>query len=106
MRVGSKYIVSTMWIINIVFLFGSVFSTFSGKDGQLPPVIFGVVGLFFVFFIYLVNDTIQLNRPLFIRIVGLILILSSLYYIIIGNFLITPFTLITGIFVLRNKKNG
>lgn len=102
---GSKlrYLVAPVWLLNMIFLFGSLFEIFSKKNGQLAPIPLGVIGLFFVFFIYLFYDVTTFKRIVFVKIIGYILIVSSIYYIFVKNILFIIPTLVTGILVLRHK---
>lgn len=102
-RTRLRFLVAPVWILNMIFLFGSLFSLLSNEQNQLPLLILGVVGTFFVFFMYLFYDITRFNRPIFIKIIAYILIISSIYYILLGNYIIVIPTLITGILTLRYK---
>lgn len=101
MRSRLRYLVAPVWILNIIFLFGSLYTLLSNEHNQLPPIQMGVVTFFFVIFIYLFYDITKFNRPIFIRIIGIILLCSSIYYIFVKNYLLVLPTLITSIIVLR-----
>ncbi len=104
-RTKLRFLVAPIWIINMIFLFGSIFSMFSNDQNQLPLLILAVVGLFFVFFMYLFYDITKFNRPIFIKIIAYILLASALYYILIRNYIMILPVLITGILILRYKFN-
>lgn len=101
MRSRLRYLVAPIWILNIIYLFGSLFTLLSNDQNKLPPIQMGVVTLFFVFFIYLFYDVSKFNRPIFIKIIGVILVLSSIYYIFVQSYLMVLPTIITGIIILR-----
>lgn len=101
---GLRYFLGAMWLINMVFLFGSVTYLFSGEKGQFPPLVLGGIGLFFVFFIYLLRDILKFRRALFIKISGGVFLLSAIFYIYAGNlFMVIPAAL-SGILVFKNLK--
>lgn len=102
-RTRLRFLVAPIWIINMIFLFGSIFSLLANDQNQLPLIQLGVVGLFFVFFMYLFYDITKFNRPIFIKIIAYILLASAIYYIPVKNYFMILPTLITGILTLRYK---
>lgn len=103
MRTKLRYLVAPIWILNMIFLFGSLSAILSDKSGQLSTIDLLIVGLFFVFFIYLFYDITKFNRLQMIKIIGVILVLSSIYYVLVFNIIMVVPTLVTGILVLKYK---
>lgn len=103
-RTRLRYLVGPIWILNMIFLFGSIFTLLSNEQNQLPLLYLVIVGVFFVFFMYLFYDITKFNRTIFIKIIGYILILSAIYYILVKNYVIVLPTLLTGILTLRYKQ--
>jgi hypothetical protein len=103
MRTKLRYLVAPIWILNIIFLFGSLSAILSDKSGQLSTIDMLIVVPFFVFFIYLFYDITKFKRKKMIKIIGFILILSSIYYVIVLNIIMVIPTIITGILVLKYK---
>lgn len=85
----------------MVFLFGFIFSLLQDDNGLLTPNWLGFVGLFFILFIYLIRDTIKLNRLVFNNIIAYILILSGLIYIWVGNYILVLPTIFTGFLIIK-----
>lgn len=105
-RTKLKYLFAPIWILNMVFLFGSLYSIFSNKEGKLSIIYLGIIGLFFVFYIYLLNDILQFKRPLFLKIISIVLILSGIFYILTGALILTIPTIASGIFILKRIDNA
>ncbi len=103
MRTKLRYLVAPIWILNMIFLFGSISAILSDKSGQLSTIDLLIVGLFFVIFIYLFYDITKFSRPQMIKIIGVILVLSSIYYVLVFNIIMVVPTLVTGILVLKYK---
>jgi len=96
-----RYLITTVWIINFIFFLGSIFSLLANNDGQLSTLPLVLVGLLFILFIYLIKDTLKLNRPIFIKIIGIVFLISGIYYILIKNiFMVLP-VIICGILLLK-----
>lgn len=101
MRSRLRFLVAPVWLLNMIFLFGSISSIFSDENGQLSIRELGVVGLFFVFFMYLFYDIVKFNRPTFLRVIAVILLVSSIYFLFVQNYFMVLPTLVTGILLLR-----
>ena len=104
MKTRLKYLVSTIWIANMIFLFGSIYSLLVNDKGLLPPIYLGAVGLFFIIFVYLTRDCLKLNRPKVNYVIVAIFILSGVYYIFILNLIMVIPTFLTGILLFRKIK--
>ena len=102
-RTKLRFLVAPIWILNMIFLFGSIQSIFSNDQNQLPTLVLVVVGIFFVFFTYLFYDITQFNRPKLIKIIAYILLGSAIYYIPVKNYIMILPALLTGILTLRFK---
>ncbi len=115
MRTKLRFLFAIMWLFNMVFQFGLLFAVLPKIDGQLSLRWLAVVGLLFIFCIYLLNDILRFKRVLFLRIVAVAFFISSAIYlfniIYIFNiyslfyFVLLIPTLLSGLVILKKTNN-
>ncbi len=99
-RTGLRYFLAPVWILNMVFLFGSIYSRLKDENGILSTPKLILIGVPFILFIYLFKDITSFRRKKLLQFIGVIFLSSSIYYLFIKSFLIIPFTLVSGILIL------
>ena len=103
-RTKLRFFIAPVWIINIILLFGTLFSIFQNEEGKLSYLALGLIGLPFIFFIYLFQDITTFKRELFLKIIIVCLLVSTVFHIVFKNYLIIPILLLASVTLFLHIK--